>query len=107
MQDLPHILTRYFDAANAQDVQAFVGCFSPDAIVKDEGGVHEGHENIATWNRTVNEKYNCKHLVKNCGQTSKGVDVTAEISGTFPGSPIDLIFRFVVQDNKISMLEIR
>lgn len=106
MQNLPSILITYFEAANAQDVDALVACFTPDAQVKDEGGMHEGHENIAIWGRNVNEKYNCKHTIKAWAQTDKGADVTAEVSGTFPGSPIDLTFRFTLRDARISALEI-
>jgi hypothetical protein len=106
MQNLAPILATYFEAANAQDIDAFVACFTLDAQIKDEGKIHHGHENIAIWNRSVNEKYNCTHVVKSWAQTNKGVDVRAEVSGTFPGSPIHLTFRFILHDGKISALEI-
>lgn len=106
MQNLPPILTAYFEAANAQDVDAFVACFTPDAKVKDEGSIHHGHGNITIWNRSVNEKYNCTHAVKSWTETKGGADVTAQISGTFPGSPLNLTFRFTLVGGKINALEI-
>jgi len=106
MKNLPPVLIKYFDAANTQDAQTCVGCFTTDAIVKDENTEHTGHKNIAAWSRTVNEKYKCKHIVQGCAHADDGMHVTAQVSGTFPGSPITLTFRFVLQDDKISMLEI-
>ncbi|MDP2699999.1 nuclear transport factor 2 family protein [Thalassospira sp.] len=106
MQNLPPVLVAYFDAANTQNVDAFVACFTPDAQVKDENSIHQGHENIAIWNRGVNKKYNCMHVVKSWDQTNGGADAGVEVSGTFPGSPVNLTFRFTLLDDKISALEI-
>ncbi|MFH1804152.1 MAG: nuclear transport factor 2 family protein [Pseudomonadota bacterium] len=106
MQNSPPGLSAYFDAANAQDVDAFVACFTPDAQVKDEGRIHQGHENIAIWNRGVNKKYNCMHVVKSWDETNDGAYLGVEVSGTFPGSPVNLTFRVTLLGGKISALEI-
>ncbi len=106
MQKLPPILETYFESANAQDLDLYVSCFTANAKVKDENEVHHGHQDIANWNREVNQKYNSTSIVKSWVQTRDGADVTAEVSGTFPGSPIELTFRFKLQDNKINELKI-
>ncbi len=105
MQKLPPILVTYFEAANAQDVELYTACFSEDATVKDMNEIIQGRENIANWNRVINKKYNATTIVKSWVQTDDGADVMTEVSGTFPGSPIELTFRFKVQDNKINELE--
>lgn len=106
MEKLPTVLSTYFEASNAQDTDAYVACFRDDAKVEDENHTYQGHEQIAAWNRDVNEKYNAVSTVKSWLQTSDTTNVTAEVSGTFPGSPIDLTFSFQLRDNKISQLEI-
>lgn len=105
MQKLPPILTTYFEASNKQDVDLYASCFTADATIKDMGEVIQGRENIASWNREINEKYNAIIIVKSWVQTSDGADVKTEVSGTFPESPIELTFHFKLQDNKISEME--
>lgn len=107
MQHLPLIITAYFEAVNMQDVGALVDCFTHDAKVKDEGKTHEGQKDIAAWSIAVNEKYACQNSVKGWAQTENDVHVTVDVSGTFPGSPIELPFHFTLRDEKISELEIR
>ncbi|WP_124552231.1 nuclear transport factor 2 family protein [Methylophilus methylotrophus] len=106
MQNLPPILSTYFEATNAHDVGLYASCFTENAKVKDQQEIIQGRQNIANWNREVNEKYNSTSAVKSWIQTSGGVDVTTEVAGTFPGSPIELTFRFKLQNNKISQFEI-
>ncbi|KQT36012.1 nuclear transport factor 2 family protein [Methylophilus sp. Leaf414] len=106
MQNLPPILATYFEATNAQNVDLYASCFSENAKVKDQKEIIQGRQNIANWNREVNEQYNSASAVKSWIQTSDGVEVITEVAGTFPGSPIELTFRFKLQDNRITELEI-
>jgi hypothetical protein len=39
-------------------------------------------------------------------RNGNNVGVTAEVSGTFPGSPVLLRFNFVLDEDRISRLEI-
>jgi len=106
MQKMPLILTTYFEAANARDVGLYASCFTVDAKIRDQSEIIQGRENIANWNREVNQKYNSTHTIKSWVQTEDGAVVTTEVSGTFPGSPVELTFRFRLHDDKINELEI-
>ena len=107
MLDLPKPLDTYYTAANNQDRNAFINCFSEDAFVKDEGEGHKGHEEIAAWNEAAAIKYNCAYEVMKCKRTPQGADVTAKVTGSFPGSPIELTYSFVIEKNRIKELGIK
>jgi hypothetical protein len=103
---LPDILTRYFDAGNAHDVDRMVACFADDAKVRDEGEDIAGHAAIRRWKQRVTAKYNtAAEILRH--ETRDGADfVTAKVSGTFPGSPIELTYRFGVDNGRIASLAI-
>ncbi len=106
MLNLPKPLETYFEAANAQDREAFISCFADDAFVRDEGKGHKGHDAIAKWNANAIQKYNCSYKVLSCEPTADGALVTANVSGTFPGSPIELTYSFIIEDNLIKEMGI-
>lgn len=106
MLNLPKPLGTYFEAANSQDRRAFISCFADDAFVRDEGEGHKGHDEIARWNAKAIQKYNCSYEVLACEMTADGAHVTAEVSGTFPGSPIELTYSFIIEDNLIKEMGI-
>jgi len=103
---MPQIIEAYFRASNADDINALVSCFSSDAVVTDEKETHRGAAAIRAWSVNVREKYQFQAEVLRAAQTPGAVDVTAKLSGTFPGSPVDLEFKFALQGGLISSLEI-
>lgn len=106
MPNLPKPLETYFKAANEQKRNVFISCFSDDAFVKDEGEGHRGHEEIASWNEKAIQKYNCSYEVLACETTPHGANVTAKVSGSFPGSPLELTYSFKLEDNLIKEMAI-
>lgn len=106
MLNLPKPLEAYFVAANAQNREDFISCFADDAFVKDEGEGHKGHAAIARWNDNAIKKYNCSYEVLACQDTSGVAHVTARVSGTFPGSPIELTYRFIIERSLIKEMRI-
>jgi hypothetical protein len=107
MQIRPQPLDTYFEAVNEQNKELFIKCFTKDAIVHDDDKIHVGYEEIASWNAAAIEKYNCSYEVLKCTATPQGADVTAKVSGTFQGSPVDLTYGFVLKDNLIKELGIK
>jgi len=74
--------------------------------VRDEGEDITGHPAIAAWARKVRDKYSATARVLS-HEARDGADfVTAKVSGTFPGSPIELTYRFGVSGGKITSLAI-
>ena len=103
---IPEIIEIYFRASNANDVETLVSCFSTDAIVIDENETHRGTAAIKGWSVNVRKKYEFKAEVLRAIEKPDAVVVTAKLSGTFPGSPVDLDFKFTLKGKPISSLEI-
>ena len=105
-QQIPEIIETYFRASNADDIGGLVSCFSTDAAVIDENETHRGAAAIKAWSVNVRKKYEFKTEVLRVIENPGAVVVTAKLSGTFPGSPVDLDFKFTLKGNQISSLEI-
>jgi len=103
---IPEIIETYFRASNADDIEGLVSCFSPDAVVIDENETHRGAAAIKAWAVNVRKKYEFKAEVLRTTQKAGAAVVTAKLSGTFPGSPVDLDFKFALEGTLISSLEI-
>ena len=89
--ELPEPVAAYFAATNAHDVDAMLAHFAATAVVKDEGRVMRGPAAIRKWMEQTIEKYRF---------------TVAALSGTFPGSPIDLRYDISLAGGKISRLDI-
>ena len=103
---IPQIIETYFRASNADDINALVSCFSGDAAVTDENETHRGAAAIKAWSVNVRKKYQFKAEVLRVAHKPDAVVVTANLSGTFPGSPVDLDFKFTLKGDLIASLEI-
>jgi ketosteroid isomerase-like protein len=108
---LPTIISRYFDASDARDVDAIVACFTGDAVVTDEGRTHRGRDQIRQWRQDVDAAY--EFTVEVLGDTPAGTagdltlhEVTAHLEGNFPGGTVDLVHRFELRDGLIASLHI-
>ena len=104
--ELEEPLSTYFEAQNAHDVDGMLACFSNDASVHDEGRDMRGRPEIRAWIDETTRRY--RPTIRPTGSTEEGgrTVVTAQVSGSFPGSPIDLRYRFKISGRKIVSLEI-
>ena len=104
--NLPKLITDLVDAQNTHDGAAYASLFSESAVVFDEGQTHTGRTAIQRWIEKSNKEN--KTMLKPIGyeQGEKGSVFTAEISGTFPGSPAILNFNLVLQQGLIQSLKI-
>ena len=103
--ELPQPIADYF-AADKGDGAAVADCFTPGAVVKDEGRQYSGVSEIRRWRADVATKYTytCEPL---SAQPQGGATVvTCRLQGNFPGSPADLRFHFRLEGNKIAALEV-
>jgi uncharacterized protein (TIGR02246 family) len=104
--NLPKLITDLVEAQNNHDGATYASLFLEDAIVLDEGHTHTGRTAIQRWIEKSNEE-NQTVLKPIAYQEDDKVSVfTAEISGTFPGSPAILNFNFVIQQGLIQWLKI-
>src|SRR5258705_519382 len=91
---LPQPITAYVAAENAADPAALASCFTEDAVVRDEGGAYTGPAAIRDWAAETHRKYGHSLEALACEQTDGQTIVTNRLTGSFPGSPIELEFVF-------------
>ena len=100
---LPEPIADYFQAANAHNTDAVVAAFAEDALVTDENREHRGAA-IREWSDEVNEKYKPHAEVTDVDEADEKTVVTADVSGSFPGSPVQLRYNFKLKGDKIVAL---
>ena len=81
-------------------------CFAEDALVRDEGREIRGRGNTRASAAHPGRIYRYTATVTAVEGRSAGVVVTAHLTGDFPGSPIDLRYRFTLAQGRIARLEI-
>jgi len=103
---LPEPLGAYFAAGNGRDISRIAGCFTEDARVLDEGEWRTGRDEIARWAREAREKYDFRSTPLAVEGPADEPLVTARVEGNFPGSPVELRYRFAIRDGLIASLGI-
>jgi hypothetical protein len=102
---LPKAIAQYVKGQNARDTSASLACFSKDAFVQDEGQDYRGEDEIKDWIQGGFRKYEFQIEPVAISGLSAGV-LTAKLSGSFPGSPVLLDFRFKISKGRVSSLVI-
>lgn len=102
--NLPKVLIDLVAAQNSSDSEAYANCFSETAIVFDEGKKHSGKAAIKNWIAKANQEYNTKMKPLDYSATKQTLE--AEISGTFPGSPLVIKYQFKIEEGQIQSLKI-
>ena len=103
---LPKTLTDYFAAANSDDGDRVAACFAEDTVVRDEGRDISGRAAILAWAEETRHKYRYHAEIGKVEAIADETVVTARLTGEFPGSPINVRYRFKLADSKIRALEI-
>ncbi|CAI8969124.1 SnoaL-like domain-containing protein [Pseudomonas sp. IT-P44] len=100
-------IAAYIAAANARDTSTVASFFAEDANVFDEGQHRIGTQAIAQWMQDTARRYQPKVEVLDVQQRTGKVLVHNLISGTFPGSPLELRYMFRLNEQgKIARLDI-
>ena len=102
---LPEPIAAYFDA-DGHDGRAVARCFTPDGQVRDEGKTHTGTAAIEAWKAGASRQYAYTVTPFQIEGQDGAYVVAAHVAGNFPGSPVDLRYRFTLQRRKIAALEI-
>jgi hypothetical protein len=103
--DLPSPIAAYF-AADTSDAKAVARCFSESAVVIDERREHRGRPAITRWKAEATAKYHYTSEPLAIDASGPDVTVTARVTGDFPGSPVELEYRFTLEGASIARLEI-
>ncbi len=100
------VIAAYIEDSNAANTEAQIAHFKNDAVVLDEGGTHRGTEEIRGWAEKTHAEYHFKLEPLDVAEENGESVVTCQVSGTFPGSPIQLHFRLKLDGDKIASLRI-
>jgi len=104
---LPEPIARYIDAANRFDTAGAAGCFTPDAIVRDEQKDHVGRAAIERWISQTSQAFQPHVTATSIQAVGANMKMVGRVAGNFSGSPVNLDYDFFLQDGKISRLTIR
>ena len=102
---LPDPIAAYF-AADQRSADAVARCFTTQAVVKDEGHTYTGLEAIKAWKAAASAAYTYTSEPFALEQKEGSHVVTSRVTGNFPGSPVDLRYRFRLERGLIASLEI-
>ncbi|KOS07694.1 hypothetical protein AM493_17820 [Flavobacterium akiainvivens] len=104
--NLPKVVTDLIKSQNEFDAVTYASLFSETAVVFDEGKTHTGRPEIEQWIDHSNKNYQSKMEPLEYTENGTASILTAECSGTFPGSPIVLKFHFEIVDGQIQQLKV-
>ncbi|MDR6736277.1 nuclear transport factor 2 family protein [Sphingobacterium sp. 2149] len=102
--NLPKVIAELVEKQNDFDSAAYTKCFTETAVVFDEGKTHNGRVEIEQWIDKSNKEYNA--TMEPLDYDEKENMLSAEISGSFPGSPVILKFHFQLSNGLIQSLKI-
>lgn len=103
---VPDVVERYLRVAAGGDNDAVEACFTEDAEVTDDGRTHHGRAAIRQWREDVAAAF--EYTVEVTGTERDGDDylVVTTVAGSFPGSPVQLKYRFELVGDLIRRLVI-
>jgi hypothetical protein len=103
--DIPEPIRAYFDA-DKRGGDAVASCFTKQGVVRDEGQTHSGLTAIMAWKNAASAKYSYAAEPFAVEQKDGRYVVSTRVTGSFPGSPVDMRFVFALERGKIASLEI-
>lgn len=104
--NLPTVVTDFINAQNNFDSEASANCFSENGTMLEEGKPYTGREEIKGLFEETIEKYQSVMKALNYIEDGSSGVLSAEVSGTFPGSPAFLKFHFTLKNNLIDYLKV-
>lgn len=104
---LPDVIAAFQAAQDLRDGDAAAALCAPDVTVTDDGHTYEGTAGVATFVRTAAAEFTFTRELLGAAEESPGSwIVTNRVAGSFPGSPVDLRYRFRLTGDLISALDI-
>lgn len=102
---LPEPIAAYFAAEH--NPEALARCFTAQAVMKDEGHTYTGVDAIKAFMAEASARYSATTVPFALEREDGFQIVKAKVTGNFPGSPIDLSYRFRLERGLIASLEIK
>lgn len=104
--ELPKPISTYLASVDAKDSEMLALCFSKEAVVHDEGGEYRGLDAIKGWSQETQRKYQYSMEALDASVSGETVRVRAKVTGSFPGSQVELDYLFTLANDKIISLKI-
>jgi len=105
MNELPEPVARAVAAANANDTEAFLACFTPDGVVDDWGRQFRGPNAIRGWSDREFIGVRVSLEVTGVEQRNGATTVTATVGGDGFNGPSH--FTFAVDRHRLTRMTIR
>ena len=103
----PEILSQYFSAVERRDLEVLDTCFTEDATLTDDGRTYHGRAEIRGWRMAAGPAYEYILEVLDWEHDADGTYVVdTNVASTVTGEPVELKFRFTLQDRLISEIRI-
>lgn len=107
LTDSPDAVRAYLHLTTGGDRTAAIVSFADDAHVTDDGRDYRGATEIRTWLDRAASEFTYTTTPLAAHHDGRRTTVTCRVAGTFPGSPVDLDFRFRLDGTRrITRLEI-
>jgi ketosteroid isomerase-like protein len=103
---LPTPIADYVEANARLDVDGMLNPFADDAVVHDNGGVHQGHAEIRSLLDEAVIPAKAIFTPDTVRHEDGQVVVEGPAHGDFPGSPIRFTYRFTLNNDTIKALDI-
>ena len=103
---LPTPIAGYFQADHDLDFDALITWFADDATVIDNGESYRGHDAIREMFASSAAEFQAKTTVLTAEVDGPLVNVLTGVEGNFPGSPLELIYKFELKEGLIDTLNI-
>jgi hypothetical protein len=104
--ELPPVIAAFFQSTNTREFADFLSLFTADAHVNDEANDYYGAQ-IADWIDRATADAKPTTNITDSARDDDQFTVTAQVSGNFPGSPVQLRYYFALRDSKIATLLIK
>jgi hypothetical protein len=104
-EQIPPAVQAALDAANANDLDAFLAAFTPDGVVDDWGREFRGRARITGWSDAEFIGVQVSLEVTEVRVTGGQVVITAQVGGNGFNGPSH--FTFDVEGDKVSRMTIR
>ncbi|MDP3521029.1 MAG: nuclear transport factor 2 family protein [Hydrogenophaga sp.] len=101
---LPEPIAAYFAAEHKPE--ALAHCFTAHAVMKDDGHTYAGVDAITAFMAAASAKYNATTIPFALASEDGLQVVRAQVTGNFPGSPVDLSYRFRLERGLIASLDV-
>ncbi|WP_375174601.1 nuclear transport factor 2 family protein [Pseudooceanicola sp.] len=99
---LPLPVVRYLAARTPSEIAE---TFTPDGVATDERRTHRGRVAIQNW-REEADRVSYRQDILTASHEGNRASLTCRLTGDFPGSPVNLTYRFEIADGLVSRLEI-